>query len=73
MYITFCKKLNKEPGGTWCLTFALGQLGNLIFYIQPYARHPRFYSFRALGSFQFSLEHSLGQGAFTRKDCLMQT
>ena len=62
-----------EPDGPWRLTFALGRLGNLIFYIQSYAGHPRFYSFRALGSFQFPLEHSLGQGAFTRKDCLMQT
>ena len=23
-----------EPGGPWCLTFALGQLENLIFFIQ---------------------------------------
>ena len=59
-----------EPGGPWGLTFALGRLENLIFLIQSYAGHPRFYSFRALGSFQFSLEHSLGQGAFNRKDRL---
>ena len=46
----------------WCLTFALGRLENLIFFIQIilYAGHPRFYSFGALGSLQFSLEHSLG-------------
>ena len=48
-----------EPGGPWRLTFTLGQLENLRFFIQINAGHPRFYSFRALGSVQFSLEHSL--------------
>ena len=48
-----------ELSGLWRLTFALGRLENLIFFIQSYAGHPRFYSFRALGSLQFSLEHSL--------------
>ena len=47
-----------EPA--WRLTFAVGWLENLRFIIQiNYAGHPRFYSFRALGSLQFSLEHSL--------------
>ena len=46
-----------EPGGPWLLTFALGRLENLSY--KSYAGHPRFYSFRALGSLQFSLDHSL--------------
>ena len=29
-----------------------------------YTGHPRFYSFRALGSLQFPLEHSLGVAGF---------
>ena len=49
-----------EPGGPWCRTFALGQLENLNFFIQIICWvPPRFYRFRALGSLQFSLEHSL--------------
>ena len=48
-----------ESGGPWHLTFALGQLENLRFFIQIIYWDPRFYSFRALGSVQFSLEHSL--------------
>ena len=43
-----------EPGGPWRPTFALGRLE-----IKD-TGHPRFYMFRALGSLQFSLEHSLG-------------
>ena len=35
------------------------------FFIQSYAGHPWFYSFRALGSLQFSLEHSLALTALT--------
>ena len=51
-----------EPSGPWRLTFALGRLENLIFFsYKPYALHPRFYSFGALGSLQFSLEHSLDE------------
>ena len=46
-----------EPGGPWRLTCALGQLENLRFSYKSNAGHPRFYSFRALGS--LSLEHSL--------------
>ena len=35
-----------EPSGPWHLTFALGQLENLIFFsYKSYAGHPRFYSF----------------------------
>ena len=50
-----------EPGGPWCLTFALGRLGNLSFFIQIICwAYARFYIFSALGSLQFSLEHSLG-------------
>ena len=41
-----------EPSGPWCPTFA-------FFYTNSCAGHPRFYSFRALGAIQFSLEHSL--------------
>ena len=48
-----------EPGGPWCLTFALGRLEISDFSYKSYAGHPGFYSFRALGSLQFSLEHSL--------------
>ena len=48
-----------ECGGPQRLTFALGRLKNLTFSQKSYAGHPRFYSIRALGSFQFSLEHSL--------------
>ena len=49
-----------EPGGPWRLTFALGRLENLTFFIQIiYAGHPRFYLFRILCFPQFSLEHSL--------------
>ena len=39
-----------EPGGCWCPTFALGWLENSY---KSYAKHPRFYRFRALGSLQF--------------------
>ena len=45
-----------EPGSPWRLTFALRRLD---FSYKFYAGHPRFYSFRALSSLQFSLEHSL--------------
>ena len=48
-----------EPSGPWRLTFALGQLENLRFFIQIICWDPGFYSFRALGSLKFSLEHSL--------------
>ena len=48
-----------EPGGPWCLTFALWQLENLRFFIQIICWHPTFYSFRALGTLQFSLEPNL--------------
>ena len=48
-----------EPGGPWCLTFALGCLGNLSVSYNSYAGHRRFYRFRAPGFLQFSLEHSL--------------
>ena len=48
-----------ELGGPWRLTFAFGRLENLRFFIQIICWHPRFYSFRALGSLQFSFEHSL--------------
>ena len=45
-----------ELSGPWRLTFALGRLANLSFFIQiiNYAGHPRFSSFGALGSLQFS-------------------
>ena len=46
-------------GGPWRLTFAPGRLGNLVFSYKSYAGHPRFYSSRAMGFLQFSLEHSL--------------
>ena len=51
-----------EPDGPWRLTFALGRLENLSFFFsyKSYAEHPRFYGFWALGSLQFSLEHSFG-------------
>ena len=34
------------PGDPWCLSFALRRQENLSFFIQSYAGHPRFYSFR---------------------------
>ena len=49
-----------EPGGPWHPTFVLGRLENLSFLYKSYAGHPRFYRVKALGSLQFSLEHSLG-------------
>ena len=48
-----------EPGGPWHSTFALGRLENCSFFIQIICWHPRFNSFRTLGSLQFSFEHSL--------------
>ena len=48
-----------EPGSPWCLTFAVGRLENLRISYKSYAEHPGFYRFRALGSLQFSLQHSL--------------
>ena len=39
-----------EPDGPWCPTFALRWLANLNFPYKSYAKHPRFYRFRALGS-----------------------
>ena len=51
-----------EPGGPWHPTFVLGRLENLSFLFKSYAGHPRFYRVKALGSLQFSLEHSLGFG-----------
>ena len=47
-----------EPGGPWRPTFAPGRLEMSDFSYKD-AGHPRFYRFRALSSFQFSLEHSL--------------
>ena len=49
-----------EPGGPWRPTFALGRLEIKDLLYKSYTGHPRFYMFRALGSLQFSLEHSLG-------------
>ena len=46
----------RAHGGRWCPTFALGWLQNSY---KSYAKHPRFYRFRALGSLKFSLDHSL--------------
>ena len=51
------------PGCPWCLTFAPGQLENLSFLKKPYAWHPGFHGFRALGSFNFFFEHSLDKTA----------
>ena len=61
IFILFQGCAQAEPSGLWRLTFALRLLENLIFFIQIiiYAGHPRFYSFGALGSLQFSLEDSL--------------
>ena len=39
------------------------------FLYKSYARHPRFYSFRALGFLQFSLEHSLEKLFFYGSNC----
>ena len=49
-----------EPGSPWHLTFAPWRLKNLSFLNKTYAEHPTFCGFRALGSLQFSLEHSFG-------------
>ena len=49
-----------EPSGPWCLTFVLGRLENLSFFIEIICWAPGFHKFRALGSLQFFLEHSLG-------------
>ena len=49
-----------EPSGPWCQTFTLRWLENLIFFSYKYTRCQGFHSFRALGSLQFSLQHSLG-------------
>ena len=50
-----------DPAGPLRLTFALGRLGNLSLLVQIICwAYARFYSFRALGSLQFSLDHSLG-------------
>ena len=50
-----------EPSGLWRLIFVLGRLENLCFSIESksYAGHTGFHKFRALGSLQFFLEHSL--------------
>ena len=48
-----------EHVGPWGLTFATGNKKISDFSYKSYAGHHRFYSFRALGSLQFSLEHSL--------------
>ena len=48
-----------EPGSPWYLTFDLRRLESLRFSHKSFVGHPRFHSFRALGSLQFSLEHSL--------------
>ena len=37
----------------------LGDYKILVVSYKSYAEHPRFYRFRALGSLQFTLEHSL--------------
>ena len=50
-----------EPGGPWSLTFALGRQENLRFFIQIICWAPWIYRFIALGSLQFSLEHSLAR------------
>ena len=50
-----------EPGGPWHPTFALGRLENLHLFIQIICWHPGFHWSRALGSTQFSLEHSIGK------------
>ena len=50
-----------EPGGPWSLTVVIGRLENPIFFsYKSNAGHLGFYSFRAPGSLQFSLEHNLG-------------
>ena len=49
-----------EPSGPWCQTFTLRWLENLSFFSYKYTRCHGFHSFRALGSLQFSLQHSLG-------------
>ena len=50
----------------WHLTFVLGRLEIKItvFSYKSYAGYPGFYKLRALGSLQFSLEHSLDQYAY---------
>ena len=51
----------EEPGGPWCPTFVLGRLKN--------AGHTGFHKFRALGSLQFFLEHSLASPNFKEILC----
>ena len=46
-------------GGAWCLTYATKRLEKLSFFKRnSYVGHPRFHSFRALGSLHFFLENS---------------
>ena len=47
------------PRSSWHLTFAPRQLGNLSFWMKPYAGHHGFHRFRRLDSQQFFLEHIL--------------
>ena len=61
-----------EPSGPWRLTFALGRLENLTSSYKSYAGHPGFHSFRALGSLQFSLEHSVGPPWGERKVAIVE-
>ena len=48
-----------EPPGPWRLTFVLGQLENLCFFLEIIRWHTGFHKIRALGSLQFFLEHSI--------------
>ena len=58
MWLQACAPV--ERGGPWCPTFALRWLENLSFFFSyKYTGCHGFHSFRALGSLQFSLEHSL--------------
>ena len=60
-----------DPGGRWCLTFALRRLENLNSFSHiSYAGHPGFYKFKVLGSLQFSLEQKIVNGVLTCFYCL---
>lgn len=52
-------ELQQSPVAPGALLLLLGDSGILVFSCKAYAGHPWFHSFRALGSFQFSLEHGL--------------
>ena len=45
----------EAPSGGWCITFALGRLGNLTFLYKKQAGYPGFPNLRALSSLQFFL------------------